>query len=187
MISIIGTSILYTYMLIRQAACAQQYSGSTAACPWHSWLSLQLSILLFFFSAQVFWYLVEICEAWISTALWLTDLALIEEINVSWFIFWHVETISGELELALALLFLAQGCCTTSLSCSGPQYLSDLTHVYTPVRSLRSSSDTRILGTPNVMLKSYGQRSFAYQVPLHGIPCHSHSDINRSLIASSEL
>ena len=34
--------------------------------------------------------------------------------------------------------------CHTSLSGSGPQYLSDLTHVYTPSRSLRSSSDTSI-------------------------------------------
>ena len=38
----------------------------------------------------------------------------------------------------------------------------DLTHVYTPARSLRSSSDTCILSTPNVKLKSYGQRSFSY-------------------------
>ena len=52
--------------------------------------------------------------------------------------------------------------CHSSLSGSGPQYLSDLTHVYTPSRSLHSSSDTRILSTPNVKLKSYGQRSFAY-------------------------
>ena len=55
--------------------------------------------------------------------------------------------------------------CHTSLSGSGPQYLSDLTHVYTPSRSLRSSSDTCILSTPNVKLKSYGQRSFAYHGP----------------------
>ena len=55
--------------------------------------------------------------------------------------------------------------CHTSLSGSGPQYLSGLTHVYTAARFLRSSSDTRILSTPNVKLKSYGQRSFAY----HGL------------------
>ena len=41
----------------------------------------------------------------------------------------------------------------------------DLIHVYTPARSLRSSSDTCILSTPNVKLKSYGQRSFAYHSP----------------------
>ena len=46
--------------------------------------------------------------------------------------------------------------CHTSLSDSGPQYLYDLTHVHTPARFLRSSSDTCILSTPNVILKSYG-------------------------------
>ena len=55
--------------------------------------------------------------------------------------------------------------CHSSLSGSGPQYLSDLTHVYTPAISLRSSSDTRILSTLNVKLKSYGQRFFAYHGP----------------------
>ena len=39
--------------------------------------------------------------------------------------------------------------CHSSLSGSGPQYLSDLTHVYTPARSLRFSLDTHILSTPN--------------------------------------
>ena len=60
---------------------------------------------------------------------------------------------------------LVAALCHTSLSGSGPQYLSDLTHVYTPSRSLRSSSDTRILSTPKFKLKSYGQRSFAYHCP----------------------
>ena len=32
------------------------------------------------------------------------DLALIDDINVSWFILWHVETMSGELELALVIV-----------------------------------------------------------------------------------
>ena len=55
--------------------------------------------------------------------------------------------------------------CHTSLSGYGPQYLSDLTHVCTPARSLRSSSESRILSTPNVKLKSYGQHSLAYHGP----------------------
>ena len=55
--------------------------------------------------------------------------------------------------------------CHSSLSGSGPQYLSDLTHVYSPARSLHSFSDTHILSTPNVKLKSYGQRSFACHGP----------------------
>ena len=53
----------------------------------------------------------------------------------------------------------------TSLSGSGPQYFSDLTHVYTPARSLCCFSDTCILSTPNVKLKSYGQRFFVYHGP----------------------
>ena len=55
--------------------------------------------------------------------------------------------------------------CHTSLSGSGPQYLSDLTHIYTPARSLHSSSYSHILSTLNVKLKSYGQHSFAYHGP----------------------
>ena len=49
--------------------------------------------------------------------------------------------------------------CLTSLSDAGHQYLSVLAHVYTPARSLHSSSDTHILSTPNVKLMSYGQNS----------------------------
>jgi len=52
--------------------------------------------------------------------------------------------------------------CHNSPSGSGPQYLSDHFPVYTPARSLRSSSDTRITSTSNVKLKSYGQRSFTH-------------------------
>ena len=52
-------------------------------------------------------------------------------------------------------------CCTMS----DFTILSDLTHVYTPARSLCSSSDIHILSTPNIKLKSYGQRSFAYHSP----------------------
>ena len=75
--------------------------------------------------------------------------------------------------------------CHTSLS--GPQYLSDRTHVYTPAWSLHSSSDTRILSTLNVKLKSYDQRSFAYHGPTAWNSLLLHSDINKNLIASSEL
>ena len=52
--------------------------------------------------------------------------------------------------------------CHTLLSGSGPHSLSDLTHVYTRATSLRSSSDIRILSTPNAKLISHGQRPFAY-------------------------
>ena len=35
--------------------------------------------------------------------------------------------------------------CFSAINGSGPAYLSELLHVYTPSRTLRSSSDTRIL------------------------------------------
>ena len=53
-------------------------------------------------SAQVFSYLVEVCETWISAAVGPPDLALIDDINFSWFILWYAETMSLELELALS-------------------------------------------------------------------------------------
>ena len=53
-----------------------------------------------------------------------------------------------------------------SLFESGPTYLSDLMHLYTPGRQLRSSSDTRTLCLPSYRTKSYGQRRFSVQSPL---------------------
>ena len=38
------------------------------------------------------------------------DFALIDDINVSWFILWHAKTMSGELELALANRLKYMGC-----------------------------------------------------------------------------
>ena len=35
--------------------------------------------------------------------------------------------------------------CFSVMNSSGPAYLSELLHVYTPSRTLRSSSDTRML------------------------------------------
>ena len=55
--------------------------------------------------------------------------------------------------------------CYNSLSGTGPQYLTDLNHMYTPTRCLCFSSDARIHSIPTVKTKSYGQRSFAYQGP----------------------
>ncbi|KAL3865741.1 hypothetical protein ACJMK2_043101 [Sinanodonta woodiana] len=52
--------------------------------------------------------------------------------------------------------------CYISMTDRSPTYLSSLTHVYTPVKSLRSSSDNRILIVPKVKTKSY-RRSFVYQ------------------------
>ena len=49
---------------------------------------------------------------------------------------------------------------------SGPQYLSDLLHLYTPSRQLRSSTDSRIFTIPTVRTKTFGQRTFSYQAPV---------------------
>ena len=52
-----------------------------------------------------------------------------------------------------------------SLSGSAHTYLSDLLHLYTLSRQLRSSADTRVFRIPSFRTKSSGQRSFSYQAP----------------------
>ena len=44
-------------------------------------------------------------------------------------------------------------------------YLSDLLHVYSPSRQLRSSSDSRTLCIPQIRTKTFGHRSFSYAAP----------------------
>ena len=48
---------------------------------------------------------------------------------------------------------------------SGPAYLSELLHVYTPSRTLRSSSDTRMLKIQKYKRKSQGFRTFYFFGP----------------------
>ena len=48
---------------------------------------------------------------------------------------------------------------------AGPEYMSDILHIYRPSRQLRSSSDDRILHIPSIKTKSFGHRSLAYQGP----------------------
>ena len=43
----------------------------------------------------------------------------------------------------------------------GPAYLSELLHVYTPSRTLRSSSDTRMLEIQQYKRKTHGFRTFS--------------------------
>ena len=49
---------------------------------------------------------------------------------------------------------------------TGPTYLTDLIHTYTPLRTLRSSTDTTVLSIPRVNTKSFGERSFSASAPL---------------------
>ena len=49
----------------------------------------------------------------------------------------------------------------SAISGSGPAYLSELLHVYTPSRTLRSSSDARMLEIQQYKRKTHGFRSFS--------------------------
>ena len=51
--------------------------------------------------------------------------------------------------------------CYNSLTDTAPSYLTELLHVYTPSRSLRSSSDTRKLKLQHYKRKCHGYRSFS--------------------------
>ena len=51
--------------------------------------------------------------------------------------------------------------CFSAISGSGPAYLSELLHVYTPSRTLRSSSDTRMLEIQQYKRKIHDFRAFS--------------------------
>ena len=51
--------------------------------------------------------------------------------------------------------------CFSAINSSGPAYLSELLHVYTPSRTLRSSSDTRMLEIQQYKRKTHGFRTFS--------------------------
>ena len=51
--------------------------------------------------------------------------------------------------------------CFNAMNGSGPAYLSELLNVYTPSRTLRSSSDTRMLEIQQYKRKTHGFRAFS--------------------------
>ena len=51
--------------------------------------------------------------------------------------------------------------CFSAINGSGPAYLSELLHVYTPSRTLRSSSDTGMLEIQQYKRKTHGFRTFS--------------------------
>ena len=55
--------------------------------------------------------------------------------------------------------------CHSFFSDTAPVYLSDLLHVYSPSRQLRSSSDSRTLCILHTKIKTYGQSSFSHAAP----------------------
>ena len=70
------------------------------------------------------------------------------------------------LPVAARIEYKVSSLCYSSLSDSGPEYLSKVLRIYTPSRQLRSSSDNRILCVPSVKTKTFGQRSFSYAGPV---------------------
>ena len=58
------------------------------------------------------------------------------------------------------------GCkCFHAITGSGPTYLSELLHIYTPSYTLRSSSDSRMLKIQQDKRKTHGFRTFTYFGP----------------------
>ena len=51
--------------------------------------------------------------------------------------------------------------CFSAISGSGPAYVSELLHVYTPSRTLRSSFDTRMMEIQQYKRKTHGFRTFS--------------------------
>ncbi|WP_419638839.1 hypothetical protein, partial [Thiolapillus sp.] len=64
--------------------------------------------------------------------------------------------------------------CFNAITSSTPAYLSDLLHLYSPSRSLRSSADTRLLKIPLYKCKTKGDRAFSYFGPSvwNSLPLH---------------
>ena len=56
--------------------------------------------------------------------------------------------------------------CFHAINGSGPTYLSVYLHIYTPSRTLRSSSDFRMLKIQQYKRKTHGLRTFTYFGPL---------------------
>ena len=55
--------------------------------------------------------------------------------------------------------------CYNAITGSAPSYLSELLHLYNPSRSLRSSSDTRMLKIQRFNCKTHGFRTFSHFGP----------------------
>ena len=70
------------------------------------------------------------------------------------------------LPISLRIQFKVSLLCYKSFNDSRfPKYISDLLHIYTPTRNLRSAHDDKILIIPKSE-RSFGKRSFAHAAPL---------------------
>ena len=70
------------------------------------------------------------------------------------------------LPISLRIQFKISTICFNIVSGSAPPYLSELLQIYTPSRSLRSSSDCRKFCVPRRRRKFQGQRAFSYIGPV---------------------
>ena len=57
--------------------------------------------------------------------------------------------------------------CFNFFNGTAPSYFSDLLQIYTPARTLRSSSDSRILCIPRTKTVSFGHRTFSFAASTH--------------------
>ena len=60
------------------------------------------------------------------------------------------------------------------INSSAPAYLSDIVHLYSPARPLRTSADTRLLKFPQYKHKTKGDRAFSHFGPSvwNSLPSH---------------
>ena len=72
----------------------------------------------------------------------------------------HWLPISSRIQYKIALT------CFHIISGTAPPYLSELLHLYSSSRSLRSASDTRIFRVPRVCGRTLGERYFQYMEPV---------------------
>ena len=85
----------------------------------------------------------------------------------------HLRTLHW-LPIEARLAYKVACLCFRAINQTGPAYLSDTIQVYSPARTLRSSSDSRILRIPRVATKLFGERSFAFAAPViwNSLPYH---------------
>ena len=75
---------------------------------------------------------------------------------------WHpVITTQHWLPISERIKYKVACMCFSDINGSGPAYLSELLHVCTPSRTLRSSSDTRMLEIQQYKRKTHGFRTFS--------------------------
>ena len=78
----------------------------------------------------------------------------------------HSNTQTSSLVACHSTSFYKTTClCFNAITSSTPAYLSDLLHLYSPSRSLRSSADTHLLKIPLYKFKTKGDHAFSYYGP----------------------